>query len=174
MKKLGFSLLFILAASSAFAATQRESFDYDWKFARFGKLPGGSVLAEPSTRNNKPWATAKQMTTGAVATLEVTADGSDLSYLTIRALDKDGHLVPRTRLPVAITATGPIDLLGICNGDPTDHTPMKPAEPAKASIQVFNGLAQIVIRSRRHQAGSGSVRVTSTQTKPSKVNITTL
>ena len=126
-------------------------------------------------------ATAKQMTTGAVATLEVTADrseiaadGSDLSYLTIRALDKDGHLVPRTRLPVAITATGPLDILGICNGDPTDHTPMKPAEPAKASIQVFNGLAQIVIRSRRHQAGSGSVRVTSTQTKPSKVNITTL
>jgi beta-galactosidase len=133
------------------------------------------------TRENKPWATAKQMTTGAVATLEVTADrseiaadGSDLSYLTIRALDKDGHLVPRTRLPVAITATGPLDILGICNGDPTDHTTMKPADPVKASIQVFNGLAQIVIRSRRHQAGSGSICVTSTQTNPAKVKITTL
>lgn len=174
MQKLGFSLLFILAASSAFAASLRESFDYDWKFARFGKLPGGRVLTEPGTRENKPLATAKQMTTDAVATLEVTADRSDLSYLTIRALDKDGHLVPRTRLPVAITATGPLDILGICNGDPTDHTTMKPADPVKASIQVCNGLAQIVIRSRRHQAGCGSVSVTSTQTKPTQVNITTL
>ena len=132
------------------------------------------------TRDGKAWATETQVTTGAVATLELTADrseiaadGSDLSYLTIRALDKDGRLVPRTRLPVAITATGPLDILGICNGDPTDHTTMKPSDPAKASIQVFNGLAQVVVRSRR-QAGSGSVRVTSTQTDPAKIAITTL
>ena len=107
-------------------------------------------------KDGKPWAEAKQVTTGQVAKLEVTADrteipadGRDLSYLTIRAVDKDGHTVPRTRLPVDITASGPVDLIGICNGDPTDHTTMKPADPAKASIQVFNGLDQLADQFRR-------------------------
>lgn len=132
------------------------------------------------TRDNQPWATATQVTTGAVAALEVTADrseiaadGSDLSYLTIRALDKDGQLVPRTRLPVAITATGPLDILGICNGDPTDHTTMRPGSPAAASIQVFNGLAQVVVRSRRDTPGSGSIRITAAKLPPAETRVST-
>ncbi|MCB1131490.1 MAG: DUF4982 domain-containing protein, partial [Verrucomicrobiae bacterium] len=131
-------------------------------------------------KDGKPWAEAKQVTTGQVAKLEVTADrteipadGRDLSYLTIRAVDKDGHTVPRTRLPVDITASGPVDLIGICNGDPTDHTTMKPADPAKASIQVFNGLAQVVVRSRRDETGSGEIRVQGPNLSPTTATVVT-
>lgn len=131
-------------------------------------------------KDGKPWAEASQVTTDEVAKLEVIADrseidadGRDLSYLTIRAVDKDGHTVPRTRLPVDIAASGPVDIIGICNGDPTDHTTMKPADPAKASIEVFNGLAQVVVRSRRDEAGSGRIIVTSAKTGSANVTVTT-
>lgn len=131
-------------------------------------------------KDGKPWAEAKQVTAGEVAKLEVTADrkeiaadGCDLSYLTIRAVDKNGNTVPRTRLPVDIAASGPIDILGICNGDPTDLTTMKPADPAKASIKVFNGLAQVVIRSRRGAPGSGTIAVSGEKSLAGSATVTT-
>ena len=117
-------------------------------------------------KDGKPWAEALQATTGPVVKLGVTADrdtltadGRDLSYLTIRALDAEGRTVPRTRLPVSVSATGSLDIIGICNGDPTDHTTMKPADPSKASIHVFNGLAQVVVRSRRDTPGTGTIAI---------------
>ena len=85
----------------------------------------------------------------------------------------EGRTVPRTRLPVSITASGPVDLIGVCNGDPTDHTTMKPADPAKASIAVFNGLAQVVVRSRRNTPGAGTVRVISESAGSASVRIST-
>lgn len=129
-------------------------------------------------RGGQPWATATQATTGPVAAIEVTADrpaiaadGRDLSYLTIRAVDAAGRTVPRTRLPVAITASGPLDLIGICNGDPTDHTTMKPADPATATIPVFNGLAQVVVRSRSGAPGSGTIRIQAENLAPVEITL---
>lgn len=118
------------------------------------------------TKAGKPWATAVRETTGEPAQLELTADradiagdGRDLSYFTVRVLDRQGREVPRTRLPVQVRVRGPVDIVGIGNGDPTDQTPMKPADPAQAQITAFNGLAQIIVRSHRGQSGAAFVEI---------------
>ena len=124
------------------------------------------TLEVVATRKGAPWAKASTSTTGAPARLELTADrpaiaadGRDLAYLTVRVLDAQGREVPRTRLPVQVDVRGPFEIVGICNGDPTDHAPMKPADPGRATIAAFNGLAQIVVRSKPGQPGGGQVAI---------------
>jgi beta-galactosidase len=131
-------------------------------------------------RKGSPWIETSQSTTDPVAKLEVTADratisaeGRDLSYLTIRALDEKGRTVPRARLLVSIDATGPLEIIGIGNGDPTDHTTMKPADPGKAMLKVFNGLAQVIVRGRRGTTGDGTIHVVADGFAPAELSITT-
>jgi hypothetical protein len=40
-------LILLFSVPLLHATTTRESFDHGWKFARFGKMPGGTVLAGP-------------------------------------------------------------------------------------------------------------------------------
>ena len=49
----------------------------------------------------------------------------------------------------------------------------KPADPAAASIRVFNGLAQVVVRSRRGIPSSGTIRITADKLPPAEIRITT-
>lgn len=118
------------------------------------------------TKDGKPWTKATMETTGAAAKLQLTADrakiasdGQDLSYLTIRVVDAKGREVPKTRTPVYVRVSGPLQIVGICNGDPTDLTTMKPTDPTKAEIVAFNGLAQIVVAAKRGQTGEGLVEI---------------
>ena len=130
------------------------------------------------TKGGKPWAKALMETTGPAAKLELTADrkkitgdGMDLSYLTVRVLDAQGREVPRTRIPVHIRVSGPVEIAGIGNGDPTDHTTMKPADPARAEIVAFNGLAQIIVVSKAGQSGNGLVEIAAEDLGVSKVAV---
>lgn len=117
-------------------------------------------------KDGKRWAQAVEETTGEAAKLDLTADrsriaadGRDLAYLTIRVLDSENREVPRTRIPVHIRVSGPVEIAGIGNGDPTDHTVMKPGDPTRAMITAFNGRAQIIVRSKAGQPGSAKVEV---------------
>lgn len=130
------------------------------------------------TRQGQPWAKDRVETTGKPYALElivdrqrIAADGNDLSYITVRVVDKQGRLVPRTHMPLAFRLKGPFDIAGIGNGDPTDHTPMKPAQTSQASIKIFNGLAQVILRSHEDIVGEGLLEVASQGLKPAKVTI---
>lgn len=132
------------------------------------------------TKNGKPWAKATKETTGRAKKLELTADrakiaadGRDLSYLTIRVLDSKGREVPATRLPVHVRVSGPIEIIGICNGDPTDHTTMKPADPSKAKITAFNGLAQVIVKAKKGETGAGKVEIIADGFAKQEVTVTT-
>lgn len=118
------------------------------------------------TKQGKPWAKGVKETTGKASQLELTADrseieadGADLSYLTIRVLDSKGREVPRTRLPVHVRVKGPVEIVGIGNGDPTDHTTMKPVDSTQAKITAFNGLAQVIVRSKAGEKGEAAVEI---------------
>jgi beta-galactosidase len=139
---------------------------------RSGRLTWDDVGYQPGRlelvvrRAGRPWAKAVRETTGPAKALglcadrtRLAADGCDLSYLTIRVLDAQGREVPRTRIPVEVTLRGAAVIAGIGNGDPTDHTPMKPADPARARITAFNGLAQVIVRSKRGASGPAVVEV---------------
>lgn len=56
---------------------------------------------------------------------QVTADGSELIFVTIDALDKDGHVVANANNRVHFKVTGEGMLAGLDNGDSTDYEPYK-------------------------------------------------
>lgn len=53
------------------------------------------------------------------------ADGRDLIFIEISALDKDGHIVENARDRVKINVFGPARLVGLDNGDSTDYDSFK-------------------------------------------------
>ena len=64
----------------------------------------------------------------------ITADGKDLSYITVEITDKDGNLCPNAQLLLFFKTQGEGSLKALCNGDPTDLTSF-----ASNYMKVFNG-----------------------------------
>ena len=55
----------------------------------------------------------------------ITADGDDLSYVTVNVLDADGNIVPYATDLVQFEVSGPGKIVGVDNGDPTSHLSLK-------------------------------------------------
>ena len=107
-------------------------------------------------RNGKPWATDTMTTAGAPARLALSADrssirndGLDLSFVTVRVLDRAGVTVPRADDSITFKIDGPGEIVATDNGDPTSFEPFQ-AHERKA----FNGLALVIVRARPRQAGT--------------------
>jgi beta-galactosidase len=126
------------------------------------RLRWDDVVYEPGElkviayRNGKQWATDTMTTAGAPARLALSADrlsiqndGIDLSFITVRVLDKAGVVVPRADDSITFTIDGPGEIVATDNGDPTSFEPFH-AHERKA----FNGLALVIVRARRGQAGA--------------------
>jgi len=73
---------------------------------------------------------------------QLAGDGSDAMPVTIRVLDAQGRPVPDASPQVHFSVKGPIDLIGLGNGDPNCHEPEQ-----GTSHSLFNGLGQAIIRS---------------------------
>lgn len=125
---------------------------------------GGRVVSEETIR-----------TTGAPASIRLSvdrgngqtgdtirADGRDLALVKIEVLDKDGYPVPDAANNISLSIEGDGHLIGLDNGDPADHTPMK-----SNRRNLFHGLALAVIQSAssatpssaRPPAAPGLIRV---------------
>ncbi|MDE3236719.1 MAG: glycoside hydrolase family 2 protein [Bacteroidota bacterium] len=101
-------------------------------------------------------------TAGAPAKIQLIADrknikanGEDLSFITVRVLDKDGNLVPKADNMIHFIIDGDAFVAGVDNGNPISHEPFK-ANYRKA----FNGLALAVIQAK-DKAGMVTVKATS-------------
>lgn len=84
----------------------------------------------------------------------ITANGSDLSFVTVRILDKDGNLVPDADNKVNFSLEGDAFIAGVDNGDPVNHDSFK-ANYRKA----YNGLALAIIQAKQK---TGFVKLTAT------------
>jgi len=74
----------------------------------------------------------------------LTADGEDVSLVTVKIVDSQGRTVPVATNEVTFSVTGAGHLLGLGNGDPTCH------EPDKGSRRsAFNGLCLAIVQSSR-------------------------
>lgn len=94
-------------------------------------------------------------TTGAPVSLRlipdrnmIIGDGNDAVPVTVEAIDQAGRPVPTANLPVEFEITGPGAIIGLGNGNPNSHEPEK---GNKRSL--FNGLAQVIVQSRRNSSG---------------------
>jgi beta-galactosidase len=83
------------------------------------------------------------------------ADGDDLSYVLVEALDKDGNLYPLAMNDVKFALEGPGAIAGVANGD--HHFP---AEFVANHVTLFYGKAMLVVRAA--EGKGGSIRVTAT------------
>ena len=125
------------------------------------RLRWDDVVFEPGTLEvvayNKgvKWASATVRTAAAAAALVasadrtvISADGVDLSFVTVRVVDRDGVLVPRARNALRFAISGPGEIVATDNGDPTSFVPFQSHER-----DAFNGLALVIVRARQGQTG---------------------
>ena len=47
------------------------------------------------------------------------ADGDDMAFFVVGAVDKEGNLCPEADVPIQVEVSGAAEFKGICNGDPT-------------------------------------------------------
>ncbi|MCR4824627.1 MAG: DUF4982 domain-containing protein [Bacteroidales bacterium] len=87
---------------------------------------------------------------------KISADGYDLSYITVEAVDADGRAVPTADTMLHFRVKGKGELFGIDNGNAADTLCLKGTQKA-----LFNGKALAVIRSLPGQKGRTTLTVSS-------------
>lgn len=150
---------------------KKGPFEYRLRWDDVIYQPG--VLKVIAYKNGEKWAEDEMRTTGKAVQLSATADrsaikadGSDLSYITIKIEDKDRLTVPRTSNLVNFTIEGPGKIVAVDNGDPTSHDPFQ-ASYRKA----FNGLCLVIVKAEKGSAGSFTVKASSKGLKGASVKI---
>jgi len=117
------------------------------------------MLKAVGSRDGKVVAAEQIATTGEPAAIALSADnnapladGRDVVHLTVQIVDADGQTVPTAANPVAFELQGPGQIIGVDNGDPTDHDSFKSNQ-----CKSFNGLCLAIIQTTRN---AGAIRVT--------------
>ena len=131
------------------------------------------VLKAVSRRNGKVELTKEVSTAGEAAKLVlvpdrkiIQADGTDLSFVTVKVVDKNGVVVPRADNLVNFTLSGPGFVAGVDNGSEISHESFK-ASHRKA----FHGLAMAIVQSKG-SAGAITLKATADGLAPVSVTIT--
>ena len=119
------------------------------------------TLKAVSRKGGKTVLTREVYTAGTPARIELSADrsrirsdGHDLSFVTVKVVDKEGHLVPGAENRVSFGLTGPVQIAGVDNGDPVSHDSFK-AKNRKA----FHGKALVILQAGM-QAGKAILTAT--------------
>jgi beta-galactosidase len=134
-----------LNSTSLGAQEMKPNSHLEWKV----RYAPGKLVAR-GVRNGE-MLTAQVETAGAPAALvlepdrkTITADGLDVSLVTVRVVDDQGRTVPVASHEVAFTVTGAGRLLGVGNGDPSCHESDKGARRT-----TFNGLCLAIVQASR-------------------------
>ncbi|HEX3892818.1 MAG TPA: beta-galactosidase GalA [Terracidiphilus sp.] len=123
-------------------------------------------------KNGKMAMTTKRETTGSPAKMvmmadrnEVSANGEDVAMFAVEVRDAQGRIVPITDNEVTFRVTGSGKLIGVGNGDPTDHGSDK-----ASSRKAFGGLCMAIIQAEK-KAGDITVEATAPGLTSSSVTI---
>jgi beta-galactosidase len=107
----------------------------------------GTLLARGSVAG-KVVATEELKTAGAPARIQLTADrvslsanGTDLSFITATIQDGEGTPVPTADNEIAFDVTGAGKLIGLCSGDPASHE-----NPKTTQMKAFNSLLLAIVQ----------------------------
>lgn len=132
------------------------------------------TLKAVSRKNGKVVLTREIKTAGAPARIELSvdrsaikADGSDLSFVTARVLDKEGNPVPNADNTINFKISGEASIAATDNGDPVSHVPFGATER-----KAFQGLALAIVRSKL-KAGVVTLSATSAGLQGATLSITT-
>ncbi len=125
------------------------------------KYAPGSIEAR-GFKDGKQVLTAKRDTVGPAARLvltadrhEVSADGEDVATFAVEVQDAQGRLVPIADNQVDFRVTGPGNVIGVGNGDPTCHE-----SDRGTTRKAFSGLCMALVQSTK-EGGSIAVEASS-------------
>jgi len=111
----------------------------------------GEIMAVAYDNNGKQVATEIIKTAGKPAKIRltadrniITADGKDLSFVTVEVVDKDGNLCPNAQRMLFFNTEGAGSLKALCNGDATDLTSF-----ASNYMKTFSGKMVAIISSSK-------------------------
>ena len=114
-------------------------------------------------KNGKVWAEETVKTTGEAAQIalqadrsRISADGQDLSYITVKITDKNGLMVPRSKNRIAFEISGAGEIVATDNGDATDLESFQ-SNQRKA----YNGMALVIVRSIKGKRGKITLKAIS-------------
>ncbi|WP_208645652.1 beta-galactosidase GalB [Mucilaginibacter endophyticus] len=132
---------------------KKGEYEYRFKWDSVKYQPGELKVA--TYKNGKPWATEIVKTAGNAAKLQLTADrqiikadGTDLSFITVKVLDKDGNIVPDADNNITFSISGPGEIVATDNGDPSDLV----AFPSKTR-KALSGMALVIVKAKAGQHG---------------------
>lgn len=116
-------------------------------------------------KGGKAVAEKKIVTAGQAHHLELTpdrdsisADGYDLSFVTVKVLDKDGNFCPLADNLVNFEISGPGTIAAVGNGNAAT------TEPFQANYRkTFNGLCMLIIKSKAGEEGEISIKADADQ-----------
>jgi beta-galactosidase len=151
---------------------KKAQFEYRLRWDDVVYQPG--LLSVVAYKNGKQWASDSVKTAGPANRLllapdraVITADGKDLSYVTLTVADSSGQLVPRADNEIHFEISGPGEIVATDNGDPTDMTAF-----GSRDRKAFNGLALVIVRSKRGQNGAIVVAAKSKGLNEARTSIT--
>lgn len=126
------------------------------------------VLEAKAYKNGKKVTTYVTSTPGAAFSLRLDPskttlrpDGQDVVVLDMTVLDAKGKEVPTADLPLSISASSNVQILGWGNGDPGfgyKERPL-PGESGPMAISTFSGKVQVILRSVEGASGTASIKI---------------
>ena len=124
-------------------------------------------------KNGEKWAEDVMKTTGRAALLsmsadrsEITADGKDLVFITVRIEDKNKLLVPRSNNQLNFSIEGPGRIVATDNGDATSHEFFQ-----SKTKKAYNGLCLVIVEAEKGSSGTLTIKGESKGLKDSSVKI---
>lgn len=99
----------------------------------------------------------------------ISADGVDLSFITVRIEDKNSNFCPLADNLIDFKVSGPATIAAVGNGNAAS------IEPFQASYRkAFNGLCLLVIKSKKGESGEVIIEATSNGLKSKTIRIKTI
>jgi len=159
--------LFLNGKSIGIKKKQGDSLHVMWRL----KFEPGTIKAI-SRKNGKVVLTTEVKTAGPAYKIELMADrstisagGEDLSFITVKVVDKAGNLVPDAANLIQFNVSGAGSITAVDNGSQTSLESFKDNKR-----KAFNGLCLAVIRSN-NAAGNIIVKATAMGLQPAEVKL---
>ncbi|HUG10253.1 MAG TPA: DUF4982 domain-containing protein, partial [Opitutaceae bacterium] len=133
---------------------KRGEFEYRLRWDDVVYEPGR--LDVVAYKDGAEWAQAAVQAAGDAAALDllpdravIRADGSDLSFVTVRVTDANGLTAPRADNALRFTIEGPGEIVATDNGDPTSFEPFQVPQR-----RAFSGLCLVIVRAKPGKSGA--------------------
>jgi len=140
---------------------KRGAFEYRIRWDDVVYQPG--ELHVVTYKNGRKWAEDTIKTTGSASQLSlaadhtsIAADGSDLSFITVKIADKSGLMVPRSNNRIKYEISGPGEIVAVDNGNAIDHESFQ-----STNRRAYNGMALVIVRSIKGKPGRIVLRASS-------------